>query len=148
MYEVFMQKNGYRVDYFEQNTQTLNAFAFYTRGDLKTGERYSTQAKRNLYAGLSLLARHRVWPSLAAVYLDVCGDTESERNAYVQLKTDARSGLFKRVFVLRLEDLASTPAEVLDLSQFTSEIKGFEVSTLHDGKFFAVERFNNLPIVA
>jgi len=148
MFEVLMQKNGYRVDYFEQNAQTPNSFAFYVCGRLKMGECYSSQAKRNLYAGLSVFARNNAWKHLAAVYLDVCGESSKERKAYLQLKADVRAGMFTKVFVMRLEDLASSTADMDELRQLEKEVKGFEVCVLQKGEFNPSEPFKILPIVA
>ncbi|NMC53257.1 MAG: hypothetical protein GYA48_06450 [Chloroflexi bacterium] len=135
MFEVLMQANGYRVDYFNPNTRTPNTFAFYVWGELKKGEPYSKQAKRDLFAGLALLATEVGWQNLAAVYLDVSGKRGAERKAFEQMKADARRGMFQRVFVVRLDALPE------DLPGVDVRVLGLGCSSLLDGK-------RTIPVVA
>lgn len=135
MFEVLMQANGYRVDYFNLNTRTPSTFAFYVWGELKKGEPYSKQAKRDLFAGLALLANEAGWQNLAAVYLDVSGKRGAECKAFEQMKADARRGMFQRVFVMRLDTLPE-------------DLPGVDVRVVNHECFLPLDAKRIIPVVA
>lgn len=136
MFEAFRKPGSHRVDYLNQDTMgTEGAFAFYVCGDVPKNAPYSQVAKRSLLAGLSLIQDTLGPENLVAVYLDVFSADHLSRPAYKQLKDDMRSGMFRRVFVLRASDLVGERHTAEDLKRLYHEVGGFDLLTYNDGAF-------------
>lgn len=136
MFDTLMRYGSHRVDYLNAHSRGKPAaFAFYVCGELPHNAAYSASAKRSLYAGLSLIQQTLGPENLVAVYLDVNSCRNVNRPAYVQMKTDMRSGLFRRVFVLQAEDLVGEVEAAHDLAVLYREVGGFDLLTYERGAF-------------
>ncbi|HZW04000.1 MAG TPA: hypothetical protein VFF68_08730 [Anaerolineaceae bacterium] len=133
MFEALMKMGGYRVDYLNrQAAGSPQALGFYVRGQLTDDQPYSRDAKRRLYTGLAVVQNELGPENLVSVYVDVNRPENLTRPAYVQLKEDLRSGLFRRVFTVDVNDLAGAPNAIEDLCKFYQEVGGFELLAFDD----------------
>lgn len=136
MFEALRTAGGHRVDYLNQQARGRDgAFAFYVCGDKPEEAAYSQTAKRSLLAGLSLIQQTLGPENLVAVYLDVNSIENIARPAYVQMKDDLRSGMFKRLFTLHAGDLIGEAESAEDLNQLYYEVGGFDLLTFEQGAF-------------
>lgn len=127
MLETLLKFGSHRVDYFDRSGRNPQAFAFYVRGTIEVDERFSHEAKCQLYTGLAWIKQQLGLQNLAAVYIDINQLDNLQRPAYVQLKKDLRSGLFSRVFIVNQSALMGIPAANADLAAMRSQIHGFEL---------------------
>lgn len=136
MFEAFRKPGSHRVDYLNENARgTEEAFAFYVCGEIPRNAPYSQVAKRSLLAGLSLIQDTLGPENLVAVYLDVFSADHLARPAYLTLKEDMRSGMFRRIFVLRASDLMGERRTADDLKRLYREVGGFDLLTYDQGAF-------------
>jgi hypothetical protein len=127
MLETLLKFGSHRVDYFDRSGHNPQAFAFYVRGTIEVDERFSYEAKCQLYTGLAWIKQQLGLQNLAAVYIDINKLDNLQRSAYVQLKKDLRSGIFSRVFVVNQSAVMGTPAANADLAAMRNQIHGFEL---------------------
>ena len=127
MLETLLKFGSHRVDYFDRSGRNPQAFAFYVRGTIAFDERFSHEAKCQLYTGLAWIKQVMSLKDLAAVYIDINQLDNLQRTAYVQLKKDLRAGMFSRVFVVNKSALLGTPAANADLAALRNTISDFEL---------------------
>ena len=101
MFEALRKLGGYRIDYMNREIMgSSDALGFYILGNLPAGQPYSHSAKHSLLAGLIVLRDLGEIENLVAIYLEVNEAGNALRPAYVRMKQDMRSGMFRRLFVL------------------------------------------------
>jgi len=128
MFQILLKNGQYRVDYFHPTQHgNADAFAFYVRGEVLPFSPYSLRAKRHLQSGLEVIRQRMDIHHLVAVYVDVDILENLERPAYLQMKRDLWSGMFRRVFVADLHDLLGYSRADEDLMEFSAEIGGIEL---------------------
>lgn len=127
MLETLLKFGSHRVDYFDRSGRNPRAFAFYVRGDIEIDERFSHEAKCQLYTGLAWIKQVMGLKDLAAVYIDINQLDNLQRSAYVQLKKDLHAGMFSRVFVVNKSALSGTPVANADLAALRKSVKNFEL---------------------
>ncbi len=140
MFNTLLKFGSHRVDYFDQTGSNPQAFAFYVRGGMAVDERYSHEAKHQLYGGLAVIRAKLGLQNLAAVYIDIDELTNIQRPAWQQLKQDLFAGMFSRVFVFDSSALFGNMAAEADLAELDEKAGGFEVlSCGEDGSILARE---------
>ncbi len=145
MLDVMMKNGNFRVDYLNpMPSQPARMFAFYVCGSVADHEHYGHDVKKRLFVGLDVIKRMMGMENLAAVYLDVNDSTNVQRPGYEQMKRDLADGLFRRIFVLRLDDLFAGSEMMDDLMTFSMTIGGFEV-LVYDAYSRKPEPFVFLP---
>jgi hypothetical protein len=128
MFTTFMQRGSYRIDYMNQTRfGQPDALAFYVRGCIESGEVYSSQAKRHLFAGLAAIQQNFGWENLVAIYLDIDVLENLKRPAYLQLKQDLRRRFFTKVLVSDPEDIMGVPEADSDISALFQDTGGFKL---------------------
>jgi len=148
MLNTLLKFGSHRVDYFDQTGSNPQAFAFYVRGGMAADERYSHNAKHQLYGGLALIRANLGLENLAAVYIDIDELANLQRPAYQQMKHDLLAGMFTRVFVFDLSALFGEPAAEADLADLAAKAGGFELlSCGEDGSIFAREMLMNEALI-
>ncbi len=139
MFEAMRKLGGFRVDYMnKENMGSPQALGFYVLGDLPPRQPYSHKAKHSLLAGLIMLRNLGEIENLVAIYLDVNEADNALRPAYVRMKQDMQSGMFRRLFVLDSGDLADDSQTAQDWRQFTRQLERLEVVSLGAGKLFQI----------
>jgi hypothetical protein len=148
MLNTLLKFGSHRVDYFDQTDGNPQAFAFYVRGGMAADERYSHEAKHQLYGGLAVIRTALGLENLAAVYIDIDELANFQRPAYQQMKKDLLAGMFNRVFVFDFSALLGEPAAEADLADLTAKVGGFELfSCGEDGGIFAREMLMNKALI-
>jgi hypothetical protein len=136
MFETLMKAGSYRVDYMNRSVGGKErAFAFYVCGYLPENAAYSTNGKHQLFAGLTLIKQTLGYENLVAVYLDVLSTEHKGKPAYNVMKDDIRSGMFRRVFILRAGEMFDRNCVTEDILQFYQEVGGFDLLTFEQGAF-------------
>jgi len=137
MFEALRKLGGYRIDYMNREIMgSSDALGFYILGNLPAGQPYSHSAKHSLLAGLIVLRDLGEIENLVAIYLDVNEAGNALRPAYVRMKQDMRSGMFRRLFVLDANDLAGDSQTAQDWWMFTRQLKRFEVVSFGDEQLY------------
>ena len=145
MLDTMMKPGGYRVDYFNRpDVMPADRLAFYVRGELENGARYSKRARTHMLAGFHVIMTDLDLHHLVAVYLDITWIGQPSRLAYEQMKSDLCQGLFCRVFAFCLADLAPCPAVITDLALLRASYPGFEVLA-YDSRTKSVQRIELDP---
>lgn len=145
MLDVMMKNGNYRVDYLNPlGEHAARMFAFYVCGPVAANEQYGHDVKKRLFIGLDVIKRMMGMDYLSAIYLDMNESNNVERPGYEQMKRDLARGLFRRVFVLRLDDLFGGSEMMNDLMDFSIQIGGFEV-LVYDAYSRQPEPFVFLP---
>lgn len=135
MFEAMRKLGGYRVDYLNKDRMgSPNALGFYVLGDLPAKQAYSHSAKHSLLAGLIMLRNLSEIDNLVAIYLDVNQGDNAPRSAYLRMKQDMQSGMFRRLFVLDPRDLAGDSQTAQDWWNFSRQLERFEVVSLGAGQ--------------
>jgi hypothetical protein len=148
MLNTLLKFGSHRVDYFDQTAGNPQAFAFYVRGGMAADERYSHEAKHQLYGGLAVIRAQLGLENLAAVYIDIDELANLQRPAYQQMKQDLLSGMFTRVFVFDVSALFGEPAAEADLAELAAKLGKFELfSCGEDGSIFAREKLMNEALI-
>ena len=148
MLNTLLKFGSHRVDYFDQTGSNPQAFVFYVRGGMAAEERYSHEAKHQLYGGLAVIRATMGLENLAAVYIDIDELANLQRPAYQQMKQDLRAGMFTRVFVFDVSALLGEPAAEADLANLAAKVGGFELITCgEDGSIFARETLINEVLI-
>ena len=139
MFEAMRKLGGYRVDYMnKENMGSPAALGFYVLGDLPAKQPYSHAAKHSLLAGLIMLQQIGEIEHLVGIYLDVNEGENSQRPAYSRMKQDMQTGMFRRLFVLDMRDLAGNSQTAQDWLAFTCQLESIEVLSWGDGKLFEI----------
>jgi len=138
MLDTLTKFGGYRVDYFQQAENNPCAFAFYVRGGLTAGSRYSLEAKQQLYFGLAQIQSLLGLENLAGVYIDVNELDVLARPAYVQLKRDILENRVQRVLVLDRSALLGSPAADADMARLNRQVMDLDLFTIEAGKLQAI----------
>jgi hypothetical protein len=135
MLDKLMKFGAYRVDYFDSHSEkNPEAFGFYIRAELPTGQAYCREAKHQLYSGLGLIYSELGMRNLVAIYVDVDCLANLDRPAYKQMKFDMVRGLFRRVLVLNHNALFGCPSSDLDVKTLAGSIEGMELITIQEGE--------------
>jgi hypothetical protein len=139
MFEAMRKLGGYRIDYMNNEKMgSPEALGFYVLGDLPAQQPYSHAAKHSLLAGLIMLRQLGEIENLVAIYLDVNEGCNSLRQAYLQMKQDLQSSMFRRLFVLDACDLAGDSQTAQDWWAFTRQLEGLEVVSWGSGQLYEV----------
>jgi hypothetical protein len=134
MLDIFMKKNGYRVEYLNLGAAGKpGAFGFYLRGDLPADAAYSAEAKHHLYAGLDFIQRNLEPKKMVAVYADITRVDAVDRPAYRQLKADVSAGFFRKIFVCKLSDLVESEVGYMDVLALDRMTGGIEIFSMESG---------------
>ena len=140
MLDAMMKFGAHRVDYLHHEPgRDPEAFAFYLRAGLSAGDRYSHEAKRQLYSGLDFINQHRQLKHLAGIYMDVDQLENLDRPAYQKMKSDMVNGMFRRVFVLDEAAIMGLPEANYDLLKLYVQTGGFELFTCKNGECLPLE---------
>jgi hypothetical protein len=141
MLDALTKFGGYRIDHFEQNQCTTDAFVLYVRGGLTAGISYSLEAKQQLYLGLALIHSQLGLGNLAGVFVDVNDLGNVDRPAYRQMKREILSGTIKRVLILDRSALFGIPAADRDMVSLFQQVDDLEVFTVCSGRvqFIVIE---------
>lgn len=139
MFEAMRKLGGYRVDYLNRDHfGSSKALGFYVLGDLPAKQAYSHSAKHSLLAGLIMLRNLGEIDHLVAIYLDVNESDNTLRPAYLRMKQDMQSGMFRRLFVLDPRDLAGASQTAQDWWNFSRQLERFEVVSLGAGQLYEI----------
>ncbi len=125
---MLMKDGGNRVEYIHVGAAgTPAAVGFYVCGEPWGQAAAADNVKQRLYAGLYRVEQELGSQNLVAIYVDVGRRALERRPAYRQLVRDLRAGMFRRVFVLSLRDLAERPEERTRLQHLLKELDGLEI---------------------
>lgn len=123
-----MKDGGNRVEYIHVGAAgTPTAVGFYVCGEPWEQAAPADNVKQRLYTGLYRVEQELGSQNLVAIYVDVGRRALEQRPAYRQLVSDLRAGMFRRVFVLALRDLAERPEEWARLQHLLKELDGLEI---------------------
>ena len=139
MFEAMRKLGGYRVDYMNKDRMgSPKALGFYVLGDLPAKQAYSHTAKHSLLAGLLMLRNLGEINNLVGIYLDVNEADNALRPAYLRMKQDMLSGMFRRLFILESCDLAGDSQTAQDWWNFTRQLERFEVVSWGAGELYEI----------
>lgn len=139
MFEAMRKMGGYRVDYMNKDHMgSREALGFYVLGDLPAKQAYSHSAKHSLLAGLIMLRNLGEIDNLVAIYLDVNEADNALRPAYLRMKQDIGSGMFRRLLVLDPGDLAGDSQTAQDWWNFTRQLERIEVVSWGAGQLYEI----------
>ena len=128
-----MRAGGYCVNYLNMRSRGLPAaFGFYVCDELQAGAAYSKQAKHCVYHGLCVIQAKLGWDNLVGIYVDVIKEEKRSRLAFQQLKVDVDAGYFRRVLVVRGQDLFGEQVICQELEKLSQEVDGFELIQLKE----------------
>jgi hypothetical protein len=135
MLESLMKFGAHKVNYFEPKIQmNPRSFGFYVRAELRSGEAISRSAKYQLQAGLAVISAKNEMQNLAGIYMDVDVLSNPQRPAFLQMKQDMITGLFRRLFVMDSSSLLGEPGADEDLIRLFELVGGFELFTCSQGE--------------
>lgn len=150
MFETLMKFGGYRVDYMRNDrVGKPAALGLYVLGDLPANQSYSREAKHHLFTALCLLRDQHEIDNLVAIYLDVNSPVETHRPAYQQMKRDMKAGLFRRLCVPSICNLAGDDLMAEDFWKFYRELEWCEITSIDSGSLVPVmfSEINNCQMV-
>jgi len=134
MFETLMKFGGHRVDYMNsERAGSSVALGLYVSGDLPAHQSYSRAAKHALMSGLVAIREQGEERNLVAVYLDIDSGFNPNRPAYQQMKYDVQAGLFHRLFVPIIANLAANVDLQADFWKFYRSLPRIELLSIDSG---------------